>query len=200
MARLPALVDALTQVDGRERVVIDNVARAVREGGWIQTTKRGRGAAEMTAGDAAALVVGLYGAGGMVEAPGAVERFGQLRRRRDLAFDGVVPAHLGPLWRSRTVLDATANLIELGPWIDGTDRIEEVGRGAHDRFRVALTLNRPTPFARVRVSWWTAAGRPVSLELQFVGRADRRLPAYDVATTVNGPVFLTLHRATAPSE
>ena len=46
MAKLPALVDALAAADYRSRATIDQIARVVREAGYIPTTKRGSGAAD----------------------------------------------------------------------------------------------------------------------------------------------------------
>ena len=57
MARLPALIDALAKVDGRERAPLEALARVVREGGLIATTKRGSGAAMMVVKDAANLLL-----------------------------------------------------------------------------------------------------------------------------------------------
>lgn len=196
MARLPALVDALVAIDGRERVVIDNVARAVREGGFIQTTKRGRGAAEMTATDAAALVVGLYGSAGMNDAPRVVEAFSQARRKHPAGAIKDGPAGLGPLLRSRTLLDAVTRLIELGPQLDPIARIDapEVGLG-----RVALILRRPFLHASIAVVWRVAEDEIFEVDLHFAVAGQAVAPPYEVATEVRQPIFLTLHRATAPS-
>lgn len=58
MARLPALVDALTEADGqRDRATIDNIARAVREAGLLPTTGVGRLAAHMSVQNAADLLI-----------------------------------------------------------------------------------------------------------------------------------------------
>jgi hypothetical protein len=79
MAKLPALVSALEAVDGRERATIEHVARVVREAGFIPTTKRGSGAAEMTAREAVNLFLGLNGADAPRDALLAIERFRSLR-------------------------------------------------------------------------------------------------------------------------
>lgn len=194
MARLPALVDALVQVDGRDRVLIDNVARAVREAGFIQTTKRGRGAAEMTSQDAAALLVGLYGSAGMLEAPRVVQAFSQMKRRDPTGAIKGGPAALGPLFRSRTLLDAVQRLIELAPLLDPIDRAAPpaVGMG-----RATLALCRPHLYATIDVSWRLAEDRIYEIPLTYAGR-QAVVPAYEVVTQVRQPILLTLHRATAP--
>lgn len=196
MARLPALVDALVQIDGRERVLIDNVARAVREAGFIQTTKRGRGAAEMTAQDAAALLVGLYGSAGMADAPRVVDAFSQMKRRHPAAAIKDGPAALGPLFRSRTLLDAVQRLIELGPKLDPVDKLSQPAIGLG---RVTLALHRPHLHASIRVVWRVAEDRIFEIALYYSGR-QAIVSAYEVATEVRQPIFLTVHRALAPAE
>lgn len=198
MARLPALVDALSLVDGRERVAIDNIARAVREAGFIQTTKRGRGAAEMTTQDAAALLVGLYGAGTMVDAPGTLKGFSQARRKAPAPLPEDAPAALGPLHRSRTLLDAVAQVIELAPYMDVGGGPDLPPTGACN---VWLTLYRPHLHASIRALWTLAPDRLYEAEFTYTARARARIqPPYEIATEVRPPIFIILHRATAPSE
>jgi hypothetical protein len=67
-------------IDGRERPTIDHVARLIREAGYITTDKRGAGAAEMTAREAANLVIALNGADTPKEAPVAIDRFRSLKQ------------------------------------------------------------------------------------------------------------------------
>lgn len=196
MARLPALVDALVAVDGRERVVIDNVARAVREAGFIQTTKRGRGAADMTAADAAALVVGLYGSAGMNDAPRVVDAFSQARRRQPAGLIKSGPSVLGPLLRARTLLDAVVRLIELGPVLDPTPRVGTPGVGLG---QVTLTLRRPFLHASIAVVWRVGETEIFEIELHFAAAGRAVAAPYEVATEVRQPIFLSLHRATAPA-
>ncbi len=78
MAKLPALVDAITEVDGRERPTIEHVARVIREAGYVPTTKRGSGAADMTAREAANLLLALNGADAPKDGPVAIDRFRSL--------------------------------------------------------------------------------------------------------------------------
>lgn len=196
MARLPAMVDALVAIDGRERVVIDNIARAVREAGFIQTTKRGRGAAEMTSSDAAALVVGLYGSAGMLDAPRVLEAMTRTRPliKPDLS---TVPAPLRPLARSRTALDSVARLIELGPYM------QPFGEGMFGRgigvgqCHLSLSLRRPDISASLEVFWQTDSAC-LNVSMVWYDTKVQAASVYSVATEVRQPVFLTLHRALTP--
>jgi hypothetical protein len=84
MAKLPALISAMVSVDGRDREAIDHIGRTIREGGYIPTGKRGGGAAEMTAKEAANLILGLYGADGAKDAGLAIDRFRSLQQFAEL--------------------------------------------------------------------------------------------------------------------
>lgn len=78
MAKLPALVTAAAEVDRHDRATVDHYARVIREAGYIPTTKRGSGAAEMTAREAANLLIALCGADAPKDAPLAIDRFRSL--------------------------------------------------------------------------------------------------------------------------
>jgi hypothetical protein len=80
LAKLPALCASLAKVGGKPRETIDHVARIIREAGYITTTKRGSGAAEMTARDAVNLLLGVTGADAPKGAPVAIDRFRSLRK------------------------------------------------------------------------------------------------------------------------
>lgn len=79
MAKIPALVTAMAEVDGRERKTVEHIARTIRERGYIPTGKRGGGAAEMTPREAANLLIALNGADTPQDAPIAIDRFRSLR-------------------------------------------------------------------------------------------------------------------------
>lgn len=79
MAKLPALVTEVARIDGRARETVDHIARVIRERGYITTGKRGGGAAEMTAREAANLLIALNGADSPKEGPAAIDRFRSLR-------------------------------------------------------------------------------------------------------------------------
>lgn len=80
MAKLPALVSALAEVDGRERKAVEHIARTIRERGYITTGKRGGGADEKTPHEAANLLIALNGADTPKEGPIAIDRFRSLRQ------------------------------------------------------------------------------------------------------------------------
>lgn len=78
MAKLSALVKAITAVDGRDQKTIEHVARVVREAGFIPTGKRGGGSAEMTFEAATNLIIALNSAEAPKDAPHSVERMRSL--------------------------------------------------------------------------------------------------------------------------
>ncbi len=78
MAKLPALVTALAEIDGRERKTIDYVARTIREREYITTEKRGSGAADMTIREAVNLLIAVNGTDVPKESPLAIDRFRSL--------------------------------------------------------------------------------------------------------------------------
>jgi hypothetical protein len=80
MAKLPTLVTVLADVDGRERQAVEHIGRTIREAGYIPTGKRGGGAAEMTAREAANFIIALNGADSAKECPLAIDRFRSLRQ------------------------------------------------------------------------------------------------------------------------
>ncbi|RVE92449.1 hypothetical protein CN235_18040 [Sinorhizobium meliloti] len=81
MAKLPALVTALAEIDGRERKTIDYIARTIRERDYITTEKRGSGAADMTVREAVNLLIALNGADLPKDAPLAIDRYRSLVQR-----------------------------------------------------------------------------------------------------------------------
>jgi len=200
MARLPALVDALATLDGRPRGAVDHIARALREAGLIQTTKRGRGAAEMTALDAAALVLGLYGlpdaspeAIAQAHALAGLKRGKPTRMGLPTGEHDPLPAELRPLASAPTLLDAVAAVIELGP-------ILRSDRSRQDGFDGVVLLHRPQLAGAVSVRWKGVggpAGQGQGLSVAFRSRGPGVSP-YAVSTEVRTPVFITLHRALFP--
>jgi hypothetical protein len=121
MAKLPALVDAIAEVDGRDRATIDHVARIIREAGYIPTTKRGSGASEMTAREAANLLLALNGADAPKEGPLAIDRFRSLRQN-ETPYSGVncegfsqLPIAIKNVAEARTFGEALEALIDGAP-------------------------------------------------------------------------------------
>jgi hypothetical protein len=80
MAKLPSLVTALAEVDGRDRKSVEHIGRTIREAGYIPTSKRGSGAAEMSVREAANFIIALNGADTPKDGPVAIDRFRSLRQ------------------------------------------------------------------------------------------------------------------------
>lgn len=193
MARLPALVDALAAADGRPRGAIDHVARAVREAGFIQTTKRGRGAAEMTAEDAAALLIALYGARDPASAAEAVQAFAALPRVRptDRVWKDL-PDWLASLQRARTCLQALSAVIEATP------RFKPLDGQLTDGVRFHVYIYRPRLGLQVEL---VNPARPRPDWVHLVAFGDKRQEfgdAYDNVTRLKLPLFSAIHRALHP--
>ena len=206
MARLPALIDALAAADGRPRRSVDHVAREVREAGFIQTTKRGRGAAEMTSLDAAYLLLGLYGAATPADAKAAAQEMAEFRN----IVPGSVYPELEAIRAAPNLLHALAALIELSPLFappdSRADNFMEIGGEARHPellpkgWTVHLTFMRPV------VSVWLALARPDPSEEQgyceiifvFDGKthpAPPRRPFVTIKTRVNGGVIRAVHHS-----
>jgi hypothetical protein len=115
MARLPALIDALSACDPRERKSLDHIARVIREAGHIPTTKRGGGAAEMHAREAANFLIAANGAEQPKDAAFAVDRFRTLVRFAPLNNTG--SETLSKVYAAETFGAALEKLIE------GTDEL-----------------------------------------------------------------------------
>lgn len=80
MAKLPAVVTAIAEVDGRDRQSVEHIGRTIRERGYISTGKRGGGAADVTPKEATNLLIALNGADTPKETPLAIDRFRSLRQ------------------------------------------------------------------------------------------------------------------------
>lgn len=211
MARLPALIDALATCDERPRGAIDHVARTLREAGLIQTTKRGRGAAEMTARDAAALVLGLYGlADASPNAIVQVQVLADLKRSSKATRNGSpsgehdpLPDVLRPVAAAPTLLDAVAALIELAPLLD--DSVGSKEATITGRFIASLELRRPRLGASIQITWRSAAPDIQGLGIGFQPAGYRSVRvsapvAYAVTTRIMRPVLTTLHKTLFPQE
>lgn len=113
MATLPALVDAIAKVDGRERKTLEHTARLVREAGFIPTGKRGGGAAEMDFTAAANLLIGLNGAETPKEAVSAISVIRALEGGG--STESSLPDPLIEIGSARTFGEALEKLIEQTP-------------------------------------------------------------------------------------
>ncbi|WP_293827630.1 hypothetical protein [uncultured Brevundimonas sp.] len=218
MASLPTLVDALAAVDGRGRGVIDHMAREIREAGLIQTTKRGRGSAEMTSLDAAHLILGVYGSDGRGTAAAAAGVFGGLT-----TFEWPLPPDLphdvSAIQHQPNLATAIAAVIEsggrlavqtarvqgtmpvLGPlYARSTDGLEVEDWPAGTA--VLLRMHRPSLEAYV-VMAWRGSHHVEEHTMIFVpaGPATggfKDIAAFEVHTMVHGRVFQAMHRALYP--
>ncbi len=215
MASLPVLVDALAAADGRERGVIDHMAREIREAGLIQTTKRGRGSAEMTSLDAAHLILGVYGSDGRGTAASAAAQFGPLATFWMPILDAF-PRDVVAIQQQPHLAAAVAAVIESGaglatqtPRVQGTlpvlgplypattDGLEL--EGWPEGTAVLLRLHRPSVEAFIVMAWpgrdhveehtmMFAPGGPATDGIKSIA-------AFEVHTMVHGRVFQALHRA-----
>ncbi|RTL86893.1 MAG: hypothetical protein EKK29_08055 [Hyphomicrobiales bacterium] len=147
MAKLPALVTALSECDGRERKTIDHIARLIREAGHISTTKRGSGASEMTARDAANLFIGANGCDSPNEAPLAIDRFRSLILHRSYTRPGC------DVEAFNRVAEANNFGVALEAMIDGMDGV----MSAADGFLESGYAQLPETISRVKKSLRTGS-------------------------------------------
>jgi hypothetical protein len=121
MAKLPSIVTAIAEVDGRDRPSVDHVARTIRERGYISTGKRGGGAADVQPHEVANLLIALNGADSAKEGPLAIDRFRSLRQmyagtsadfKRRLAAYDELPKPLQDVMDVHTFGEALDALIE----------------------------------------------------------------------------------------
>lgn len=75
LVKLPLLIAKLAPFDGRATETLAHIARVIREQGYISTTKRGSGAADMTTSDAANLLIAINASEAPKDAAAAVEHF-----------------------------------------------------------------------------------------------------------------------------
>lgn len=167
MAKLPKLIEALAEVDERPRSTLEYIARTVREGGELPTTKRGSGAAEMTLRDAANFLIGASVAeASPKDAPKLVRLYRALsvQAYTQPAEDGEMKRVATHISKSKTFGDALERLIEASPVIlsiffdfvdaafgdkKGAFARKGLLRGEHARLQVAFV--RPAPGVIVRV-------------------------------------------------
>lgn len=205
MARLPAVVDALTSIDERPRATIDNAVRGVREAGLVQTTKRGRGAAEITPFDAGILLLGVYGTDQAVRAPQAASRFSNLPRMTN----NLLPQALARVAAAKTLGEAVGAVIEASRTQAAltleVDHWLEVGAPAQPAsldgdFAAQLVLHRPHEWAELRIVWQPAVGRRPTREVVIFGRPPERPMAGSFTAKLGPTYFIRLHETLFPSE
>ena len=203
LARLPAVVDVLASLDTRPRTTLDNAVRGVREAGLVQTTKRGRGAAEMTPLDAAILLLGVYGTDQAVRAPQAASRFSGLPRMTE----SLLPKILARVASAKTLGEAVAALIEASrthaaPTLEVASWLE-LGAPAQPakmdgEFAAQLLLHRPHGWAELRIVWQPVVGRRPTREVLVFGRPPESPEAASFTASLGPTVFMRLHETLFP--
>ncbi|HEX4196219.1 MAG TPA: hypothetical protein VHZ26_02130 [Caulobacteraceae bacterium] len=148
MARLPALIDDLAKHDPRGRATVEHVARVVREAGLIQTTKRGRGAADMTVSDAAALLIGLCCTEVPKDAPDAVREFKEMEPTKLFSRRHYFPREFASVMGAQTFGLALEQLILSTATLEEQGR--ELSRRTTHRMRPGSLSRPPSPISRTR--------------------------------------------------
>lgn len=134
MARLPALVDALAEVDPRTQASLNHIARLARDAGLITSTKRGAGAAKMEYEDAAKL---LMAACGDINPLGAVAAAKRLQALEPIPADTVrtmqrqdLPEHFDWLREPTSFATTLTRLIEHAPQLEVWEKKYQAGVSA----------------------------------------------------------------------
>lgn len=220
MASLPDLVDALARIDGRDRGTIDYAAREIREAGLIQTTKRGRGSASMTALDAAHLLLGLYGGKGRGTAAEAAGTLGSLPLLDFFPPSKPLPQALVAIEGQPTFAHVVAATIQLGrslaiqtPRTQGTmpvigylNQPPTAGMEVEDwpaGISVMMRINRPLLEPYINFAWverdsieeHTVIAKPAG-PLGTDGL--KAVTAHETISLVHTLAFSTLHTALFP--
>jgi hypothetical protein len=208
MAKLPALVSALTECDERDYATLDYIARAIREAGLIPTTKRGSGASEMTVREAANLLIAANAsetpkAGAMAVAhyrslkgqdlsPGEYDEIEPGRfRRREHDKDGI----FGRITEAANFGEALEILIDGAPElllsllafmddaysnydVEGRKKLKALMLTAQQFAGVEVVFNRPYPSAFVRI-WSNVSGKArTHYEWRFLVDADLMMEGF----------------------
>jgi len=184
MARLPALIDTYAQFDERPRKTIEWIARVLREDpkGYIASTKRGVGAAHMSATDAVNLILACSVANEAKDGPSVVERMRAFRRATDLAGELAhdLDERLLPVFKQRSLGLALEAMIGSAAAID---------RFLQERFeRVFATGQAPQSsdafkaLTGIHVALWRSGA---SISVWDAGHGPRR----EIVSAEYGPTF-----------
>lgn len=214
MARLPAFVDALARTDReRDRSTIDNIARAVREEGLLPTVSSGRGAAKLTAANAADLLIAVHAVVPRAKAAQATRQIRSLRRMA--ASSGGEHGFYKALGEAETFGDALVILIEQAPaifnsfvdWVDDAyaNHPEEDRHLFLPQLRVRFTnrLTADVSFVFNRgVQRAIEAGTQVDFKTSYTIDIDQPRDFYEriktdrqVTVSVGLPTIMSLHEA-----
>ncbi|WP_281805363.1 hypothetical protein [Methylocystis echinoides] len=225
MAKLPALVDAIAEVDGRDRATIDHVARVIREAGYIPTTKRGSGASEMTAREAANLLLALKGADAPKDGPLAIDRFRSLRQEETphsgVNYEGFsqLPIAIKNVAEARTFGEALEALIDGAPELSQCLRQCVFEAYGEPRAPLIFKMVETGSFAGVEVTlkryqaevalWRNFAGQPETdfittflpdLERQEAGFYGAGTKDHRVAVGFGFPTLIHIAQTLSPDE
>ena len=118
MATLPEFLTALQPADGRDVSAIRQIARVIREAGYIPRGKRGRGSPHLSLENAVDLLLGIYGSAYPRDAPLV------LRKCHEMRFWCDCPSWYAPhipltLSEGQSFRSALAKMVELAPAIRG---------------------------------------------------------------------------------
>jgi hypothetical protein len=165
VAKLSDLIVVMTRLTGLPEKTVREVARRVREAGFIQTGKPGRyGGAEMTAQDAAALLLGLVGGSDVLDAGKTVALCWDLTiSHYENALGDQIPAppaeHYVGLGEGHSLPNAIVNML----WASAHDLL------GHPEINfpytiIIFSIERPVPEAKIKISCageylWTAVYR-----------------------------------------
>jgi hypothetical protein len=215
MARLPSLIDALSQADPqRDRATLDNIARAIREDGLLPPSPRGRGANDYTLENATDLLLASQVPVPRGEASRTALQFRSLRRMN-------VPVHAVPLFQElvapQTFGEAMEVLIERAdklasalvewthsayPALPGNLRrmvVPKVEVTMTSRLSAVVAINLeggPESLPRYQASYaMDVTKEPEFYQGPFAAKSDRV-----VSVTFGLPTILRLHEALFPVE
>ncbi|EPR08449.1 hypothetical protein M527_09885 [Sphingobium indicum IP26] len=205
MAKLPALVTALAEVDGRDRKSVEHIGRTIREAGYIPTGKRGSGAAEMTPREASNFIIALNGADTPKDGPIAIDRFRSLRQyykgtSKDFrayvdSFEGQ-PEAMQDVADSRTFGEALEALIngvpslvmsfhhfakEQYPTNDGSSYWDEKLMSAFRLTMFGVEVEFERYAAKIDMFIMNGSERNVQCEVRFIQDQDRETGFYGVS-------------------
>lgn len=213
MARLPQLVEVLGKYDTRGTPAIEHIGRLIRQAGYIQTSKRGRGASEMTAADAAALILGVHISDSPAQCIEKMPLFAKLRAR-DLPQipRGVVPEVITLISAKRDLISAVACAIENVPQLEDLWSLTHARLSARTNslklkpvptpeeatwpdlyFNLEITMAQPEHFAQVSLSWVGEGGLD-SVTVHYEGVVDCKHGDRRVRTAFGIQTLRRVHR------
>jgi hypothetical protein len=153
------LVKAIAETEGMDRMTVRGIGIKVREAGMISKSGRGPSAAQMTAKDAAALLIGVNGTDLAKDAAGAVRAFCDLRLR----FDYTMPENPKEWDELRDDNDPVERALKYDtPFSDTLVALVAAFIPGQDhriyfdpKVKIEITFERPVYSAAVNI-YWTA--------------------------------------------